>query len=61
MVAVRPEELGDLDSLAGIKNVQVANTTAQGNDLPAEGLDRFNVLALQVAQNERVDTLGRKP
>ncbi len=55
------EELGDLDGLAGIKNVQVANATAELDDLATECLDRFDVLALQVPQNEWVDALGGEP
>jgi hypothetical protein len=60
VVAVVLEEPGGLDGLARIENVQVPDTAAEPDNLPAESLNGFDMLTLQIPENQGVDALGGK-
>ena len=57
MVAAVFEQLRGFDGLAGIEDVQVADAAAELDDLAAERLDRFDVLAFEVPQDQWVDAV----
>ena len=51
--AVLSQALSCFDGFAGVEDVQVTASSAQGDDLTAEGLDEVDVVRLQVSQHQR--------